>query len=44
MSCANICAAMIYDRGKTDRLALTLRTLFLLALANIVPHNWVGAV
>ena len=30
--------------GFTDRLALTLRTLFFLSLANVVPHNRVRAV
>ena len=39
----NISLAMCWF-GFTDRLALTLRTLFLLALADVVPYNWVGSV
>ena len=41
---AGIHTAEIFARGRTDRLALPLRTLLLLALADVVPHNWVGSV
>ena len=44
ISIDQILAAEICAGWRTDRLALALGALFLVALADVVPYNWVGSV